>query len=79
MSENDEPRAIAGKDAAALLLLALVVGGLLFAAFSFITFGVPLLVVAIAGLIWIYVGIMRWIDRRLINRVAHRPPNGDPQ
>jgi len=64
MSENDAPKELAAKEALALTLLVIVVG-LLFAAFSFITFGVPLLVVAIAGILWMYVGIMKWVDRAL--------------
>ena len=64
MSENDAPKELAAKEAFALTLLVIVVG-LLFAAFSFITFGVPLLVVAIAGILWMYVGIMKWVDRAL--------------
>lgn len=74
---NDPPKAMAGKEATALALFVIVIGALLFAAFSFLTFGVPLLVVAVAGLIWIYVGIMRWLDRAFAKRQAGPPENGD--
>ena len=73
MSESDAPKELAAKETLALTLLVIVVGGLLFAAFSFITFGVPLLVVAIAGIIWMYVGIMKWVDRAITRRTATRP------
>lgn len=73
MSESDAPKELAFKETLALTLLVIVVGGLLFAAFSFITFGVPLLVVAIAGIIWMYVGIMKWVDRAVTRRTASRP------
>ena len=76
---TDPPKEMAGKEATALALMVIVVGALLFAAFSFITFGVPLLVVAVAGLIWIYVGIMRWIDRAFAKRTEHPPGNGNSQ
>ncbi len=78
MSENDAPKELAAGETLALTLLVIVVGGLLFAAFSFVTFGVPLLVVAIAGIIWMYVGIMKWVDRALTKRTASRasPPEG---
>lgn len=75
---TDPPKEIAGKEATALALLVIVVGALLFAGFSFITFGVPLVVVAVAGIIWIYVGIMRWIDRAFTRRAGHQS-NGDSQ
>ena len=75
--DNDPPKALAGKEAAALAFFVIVIGALLFAAFSFITFGVPLLVLAVGGLIWIYVGIMRWVDRAFAKRGAHPPENGD--
>ena len=78
MTPGDEPpKSIAGKEATALALLVIVVGALLFAAFSFITLGLPLIVVAIGGLIWIYVGVMRWLDRAFIKRREHPPGNGD--
>ncbi len=77
MSENDAPKELAAKEAFALSLLVIVVGGLLFAAFSFITFGVPLLVVAIAGILWMYVGIMKWVDRTLTKRTASRGTPAD--
>ena len=73
MSENENPKELDAKETLALTLLVIVVGGLLFAAFSFITFGVPLLVVAIAGIIWMYVGIMKWVDRVLTKRSASGP------
>lgn len=76
---TDPPKEMAGKEAAALALLVIVVGALLFAAFSFITFGVPLVVVAVAGLIWIYVGIMRWVDRAFTKRPEHPPGNSESQ
>ncbi len=72
MSESDAPKELAAKETLALTLLVIVVGGILFAAFSFITFGVPLLVVAIAGIIWMYVGIMKWVDRAVTRRTASR-------
>ncbi len=72
MSESDAPKELAAKETLALTWLVIVVGGLLFAAFSFITFGVPLLVLALAGIIWIYVGIMKWVDRTLTKRSASR-------
>ncbi len=75
---TDPSKEMAGKEATALALLVIVVGALLFAAFSFITFGVPLVVVA-AGLIWIYVGIMRWVDRAFTKRAEHPPGNSDSQ
>jgi hypothetical protein len=74
---TEPPKEMAGKEAAALAALVIVVGALAFAAFSFITFGVPLLVVAVGGLIWIYVGIMRWLDRAFVKRAEHPPGNGD--
>ena len=76
---TDPPKEMAGKEATALALLVIVVGGLLFAAFSFITFGVPLVVVAVAGLIWIYVGIMRWVDRAFAKPAQHPPGNSEPK
>jgi hypothetical protein len=74
-SGDDGPRAMSGKEATALGMLVVVIGALAFAAFSFITFGLPVLVVAVAGLIWIYVGIMRWLDRAFVKRAQ---PPADP-
>jgi hypothetical protein len=79
MPPSDAPKEMAGKETAALILLVAVVGGLLFAAFSFVTLGVPLLVVAVAGLIWIYVGIMRWVDRAWVRRAGRSPRKNDSQ
>lgn len=70
-----EPRPVAGKELA-LALVMLLAGGAIFALFSFMTFGVPLMVLAVAALIWMYVGIMRWIDSALTKRLAPRHPNG---
>lgn len=78
MTPVDPPqRTLNGKETAALALVVIVVGALAFAAFSFITFGVPLLVVAVAGVIWIYVGIMRWLDRAFVKRVPEPPDRGN--
>jgi len=71
------PRTMTGKETAALAMVVIVVGALAFAAFSFITFGVPLLVVAVAGVIWIYVGIMKWLDRAFIRRAQEPPDRGN--
>jgi hypothetical protein len=76
---NDPPKTLTPRETTALALLVIVVGALAFAAFSFLTFGVPLLVVAVGGLIWIYVGIMRWVDRAFVKRAQHPPNRGDSQ
>ena len=78
MTPSDEPpKALGAREATALTLLVIVVGALLFAAFSFITLGLPLIVVAVGGLVWIYVGIMRWLDRAFAKRGDRPPGNGD--
>jgi hypothetical protein len=76
---DDPPKTLTTKETTALALLVIVLGALAFAAFSFLTFGVPLLVVAVGGLIWIYVGIMRWVDRAFVKRAQRPPHRGDSQ
>jgi hypothetical protein len=73
MPNPEAPKELGSRETAGLVVLALVIGALLFAAFSFITLGVPLMVVAVGGLIWIYVGIMRWIDRAFVKRAGNAP------
>jgi len=65
MSENDQRPGAQGPDAALLLVMASV-GGVIFLLFSFLTFGLPLLVVTGAAAIWAYVGVMRILDRLLV-------------
>lgn len=71
MPENDERPPAPGPDAA-LLLVMVFVGGLLFLAFSFLTFGLPLIVLSLAAGIWAYVGVMRILDRLLVRTGSRR-------
>ena len=71
MSENDERPGAQGPDATLILVMASV-GGVLFLLFSFLTFGLPLMVVAGAAAIWAYVGVMRILDRLLVRPASRR-------
>jgi hypothetical protein len=73
MAESDERPNPPGPDAV-LLLVMFVVGGLLFLAFSFLTFGLPLIVAALAAAIWAYVGLMRILDRLIVRTGSRREP-----
>lgn len=71
MTESGEPPSAGGREFL-LFLITVLVGGMLFLAFSFLTFGLPLVVLALAAGIWIYVGIMRLLDRLLERATSRR-------
>jgi hypothetical protein len=62
LSDEEEPPG-GGVPEALLLLVMVLAGGVLFLAFSFLTFGLPLVALALGAVIWIYVGVMKTIDR----------------
>ena len=76
MSEDDAPKELASTQTLAVTLFVVVIGALVFAAFSFITFGLPLMVLAVGGVIWMYVGLMKWVDRALAKRSGRADGGG---
>jgi hypothetical protein len=72
MTEGGPPPPVRPGHEAALLAVAALVAAVLFLLFSFLTFGLPLVVVALAAVIWTYVGIMRFIEALLARWAAWR-------
>ena len=71
MAESEPPSSRGGKEFVLVLITGLA-AGVLFLALSFVTFGLPLVVLAVAGCLWMYVGIMRLIDHLLLKAAARR-------
>jgi len=71
MAEAEKPPHVDPSTSLVFFLVTAVVGTLLFVAFSFLTFGLPLLVVAVGAVLWCYVGLMRLIDH-VLGRVGDK-------